>query len=156
MTVMMQKQVAERLIATPNDMSLLTVSAQFYGDPQIRMTLKPPVFYPAPGRGVVGCVHIDVYDAPPVNVPDEASFFAVVRAGFGQKRKQLKNSLAKRAVHLVGMKSAAMLGCSGRGWQTPRRNSHTGRMGRTHTDLSRQILTKRILQLIDTPFRAKP
>jgi 16S rRNA (adenine1518-N6/adenine1519-N6)-dimethyltransferase len=107
MTVMMQKQVAERLVATPNDMSLLTVSAQFYGDPQIKMTLKPPVFYPRPD--VESCVvFIDVYDAPPVNVPDETSFFAVVRAGFGQKRKQLKNSLAK-GLSLSADETAAML-----------------------------------------------
>jgi 16S rRNA (adenine1518-N6/adenine1519-N6)-dimethyltransferase len=88
-------------------MSLRTVSAQFYGDPQIKMTLKPPVFYPRPD--VESCVvFIDVYDAPPVNVPDETSFFAVVRAGFGQKRKQLKNSLAK-GLSLSADETAAML-----------------------------------------------
>ncbi|HLA44418.1 MAG TPA: 16S rRNA (adenine(1518)-N(6)/adenine(1519)-N(6))-dimethyltransferase RsmA [Aggregatilineales bacterium] len=93
MTIMVQKQVAERLIATPNDMSLLTVSVQFYGSPKIMTTLKPPVFYPRPDVES-SVVHMEIYGEPLVDIPDEATFFDVVRAGFGQKRKQLKNSIA--------------------------------------------------------------
>jgi len=39
-------------------------------------------------------VRIDVYERPPLDVPDEALFFRVVRAGFGQKRKQLRNAIS--------------------------------------------------------------
>lgn len=87
-----QYEVAERLIATPDDMSLLTVSVQFFGRPRIVNRLKPAAFWPRPDVDSA-VVRIDVYDEPPVDVPDEATFFRVVRAGFGQKRKQLKNSL---------------------------------------------------------------
>lgn len=87
-----QQEVAERLVAKPGEMSLLSVSAQFYGKPQIVARLSPSVFYPRP-EVASAVVRIDIYDKPPVDVPDEQVFFHVVSAGFGQKRKQLKNSL---------------------------------------------------------------
>jgi 16S rRNA (adenine1518-N6/adenine1519-N6)-dimethyltransferase len=66
---------------------------QFYGHPQIAMRLNPAVFWPRPEvESAVICV--DTYDTPPVTVPDEKLFFQIVRAGFGQKRKQLRNSLS--------------------------------------------------------------
>ncbi len=87
-----QQEVAERLIAQPGDMSLLTVSVQFYGKPTIVTRFNPAAFWPRPDVASA-VVRIDVYDRPPVDVPSEALFFKIVRAGFGQKRKQLKNSL---------------------------------------------------------------
>lgn len=87
-----QHEVAERLVAQPDDMSLLAVSVQFYGQPHIVNRLKPAAFWPRPDVDSA-VVRIDVYDQPPVDVPDDTTFFEVVRAGFGQKRKQLKNSL---------------------------------------------------------------
>ncbi len=87
-----QQEVAERLIAQPGDMSLLTVSVQFYGRPHIVTRFNPAVFWPRPDVASA-VVRIDVYDSPPVQVPGADEFFKVVRAGFGQKRKQLKNSL---------------------------------------------------------------
>lgn len=88
----MQMEVAERLIAKPDDMSILSVSVQYFGQPQIAARLKPSVFWPRPEVDSA-VVRIDVYDVPPVDVPDTKVFFRVVRAGFGQKRKQLKNAL---------------------------------------------------------------
>jgi 16S rRNA (adenine1518-N6/adenine1519-N6)-dimethyltransferase len=87
-----QQEVAERLVAQPGDMSLLTVSVQFYGKPTIVTRFNPAVFWPRPDVASA-VVRIDVYDQPPVDVPGEELFFKVVKAGFGQKRKQLKNSL---------------------------------------------------------------
>jgi 16S rRNA (adenine1518-N6/adenine1519-N6)-dimethyltransferase len=87
-----QVEVAERLIATPDDMSVLAVSVQFYGSPRIVNRIKPAAFWPRPDVDSA-VVLIDVYDQPPVDVPNEKAFFRMVRAGFGQKRKQLKNSL---------------------------------------------------------------
>ena len=88
-----QREVAERLVAGPGDMSLLAVSVQFYGQPQIAMRLNPAAFWPRPDVDSA-VVRIDVFDAPRVAVPDEKAFFRVVRAGFGQKRKQLRNALS--------------------------------------------------------------
>lgn len=93
LVLMMQTEVAERLIAKPDDMSILTVSVQFYGRPQIITRLKPAAFWPRPDVDSA-VVAIDTYDTPPVDVPDVTTFFRVVRAGFGQKRKQLKNALS--------------------------------------------------------------
>ncbi|MFP4323879.1 MAG: 16S rRNA (adenine(1518)-N(6)/adenine(1519)-N(6))-dimethyltransferase RsmA [Anaerolineales bacterium] len=93
MTVMVQKQVAERIVAKPGDMSLLAVSVQYYGDPQIMMSLPPSVFWPRPDvQSAV--VHMSLYGESVLDVPDDETFFRVVRAGFGQKRKQLRNALA--------------------------------------------------------------
>lgn len=92
MVLTVQQEVAERLSAPPGDMSLLTVSVQFFGTAHIVTRLNPAAFWPRPDVASA-VVQIDVYKQPPVRVPSEELFFKVVRAGFGQKRKQLKNSL---------------------------------------------------------------
>ncbi len=95
MVVMVQREVALRIVAAPPEMSLLAVSVQFYGAPRIVLRVPPGAFHPPP-KVESAVVRVDVYpsDARPVAVADEAHFFAVARAGFGQKRKQLANSLA--------------------------------------------------------------
>lgn len=90
----MQLEVAERLVAKPGDMSLLAVSAQFYARVQIVARLKAAIFYPRPEVDSA-VVRLDTYPQPPVEIPDEKTFFRIVRAGFSQKRKQLKNSLGE-------------------------------------------------------------
>jgi len=87
-----QQELAERMTAKTGDLSLLAVSVQFYGKPQIVMKLNPAVFWPRP-EVESAVVRIDTYDTPPVDVPDDKTFFRVVRAGFSQKRKQLRNSI---------------------------------------------------------------
>ncbi len=87
-----QLEVAQRLIAGPGDMSLLAVGVQLYGAPAIVTRIKAGSFYPAP-KVDSAVVRIEVHAQPPVEVRDVDHFFAVVRAGFGQKRKQLHNSL---------------------------------------------------------------
>jgi 16S rRNA (adenine1518-N6/adenine1519-N6)-dimethyltransferase len=89
-----QLEVAERLLAKVGDMSLLTVSTQYYAKPRLVMKLNPAVFYPRPDV-TSAVVRLDVYPQPIVSTPSDATFFAVVRAGFGQKRKQLKNALGE-------------------------------------------------------------
>lgn len=93
MVVTVQREVADRITAKSGEMSLLSVSVQFYGKPELVMRLNPAVFWPRPDVESA-VVRIDTFAQPPVDVPDDTSFFKVVRAGFGQKRKQLKNSLA--------------------------------------------------------------
>ncbi len=96
----MQREVAERLIAQPGDMSLLAISAQFYAQVKIAARLKAAIFYPRPEVDSA-VVRLDTYPQPPVDVPDEATFFRIVKAGFSQKRKQLKNSLGSQYAPLL-------------------------------------------------------
>jgi 16S rRNA (adenine1518-N6/adenine1519-N6)-dimethyltransferase len=91
--VMVQKEVAEQMAAQPGDMSLLSVGVQLYGSPRIVASVPPGSFVPPP-KVTSAVVRIDVYPRPPVDVDDEAAFFALVRAGFSAKRKQLHNPLA--------------------------------------------------------------
>jgi 16S rRNA (adenine1518-N6/adenine1519-N6)-dimethyltransferase len=87
-----QQEVAERLTAKPGDLSILAISAQFYAKTQIAARLNAAAFWPRPEVDSA-VVRLDVYDQPPVDVPDERTFFQLVKMGFSQKRKQLKNSL---------------------------------------------------------------
>ncbi len=93
MVVMVQKEVAEAIAAKPGDMSLLSVSVQFYAKPEIISIVPAESFYPAPEVSSA-ILKIDVYPKPKVDV-DEKGFFDTVRAGFAAPRKQLANSLAK-------------------------------------------------------------
>ena len=87
-----QYEVAQRMTAQPDEMSLLAVSVQFYGTPRILFRLKRGAFYPAPAVDSA-VVRIDLYPTPPVETADVEGFFRIVRAGFAQRRKQLKNTL---------------------------------------------------------------
>jgi 16S rRNA (adenine1518-N6/adenine1519-N6)-dimethyltransferase len=93
MVVMVQKEVAESIAAAPGQMSLLSVSVQFYGKPAIISQVPADSFYPAPEVDSA-ILRIDVYSQPPVPVNDVKSFFDLVRAGFTASRKQIANSLA--------------------------------------------------------------
>jgi 16S rRNA (adenine1518-N6/adenine1519-N6)-dimethyltransferase len=110
--VTVQREVAQRLVAGPGKMSLLAVSVQFYGQPRIVARAPPGAFYPSP-RVSSTVVRIDPYDQLPIAVDDVEAFFEVVRAGFAQRRKQLRNSLSQglnlpvvevvEALHLCGL-----------------------------------------------------
>jgi 16S rRNA (adenine1518-N6/adenine1519-N6)-dimethyltransferase len=93
MIVMVQKEVAEAIAAKPGQMSLLSVSVQFYGEPEIISSVPAESFYPAPEVDSA-ILRLDLYSQPPVAV-DEGSFFKLVRAGFAAPRKQIANSLAQ-------------------------------------------------------------
>lgn len=93
MIVMVQKEVAEAIAAKPGDMSILSVSVQFYGEPRIVSYVPAQSFYPAPAVDSA-ILRIDIYPKPKVAV-DEGSFFELVRAGFAARRKQMANSLAQ-------------------------------------------------------------
>ena len=91
--LMVQKEVAQRIAAKPGQMSLLTVSVQFYGQPSIVARVPARSFYPVP-KVDSAIVRIDPYGQLPLKADDIAPFFDVVRAGFAQRRKQLRNALA--------------------------------------------------------------
>jgi 16S rRNA (adenine1518-N6/adenine1519-N6)-dimethyltransferase len=91
--VMVQREVAERICAKPGDLSLLAVSVQFYAIPRIVTRVPAGAFYPAP-KVDSAVLRLDVRPQPAVTTVSPQDFFRVVRAGFGQKRKQLANSLS--------------------------------------------------------------
>jgi 16S rRNA (adenine1518-N6/adenine1519-N6)-dimethyltransferase len=94
MVIMVQKEVAKNIAAGPGDLSILAVSVQYYGRPEIIGYVPAGNFYPAP-KVDSAILKIDMYDKSPVLVTDEKHFFKVVRAGFSSARKQVANSLAR-------------------------------------------------------------
>ena len=93
LTVMVQREVAERIVARPPTMSILAVAIQFYGTPRIALRLGPGAFIPRP-KVDSAVLQIAAHAAPPLPQAAIPGFFAIVAAGFGQRRKQLANSLA--------------------------------------------------------------
>jgi len=91
--VTVQREVAQRITASPGQMSLLSVGVQFYGRPRIVARIPAGAFYPVP-KVNSAVVRIDLDESPRMTVADVDRFFEIVRAGFGQKRKQLRNALA--------------------------------------------------------------
>jgi 16S rRNA (adenine1518-N6/adenine1519-N6)-dimethyltransferase len=88
-----QREVAERMSASPGEMSLLAVGVQFYGNVEKVAHLKPGTFYPRPGVESA-IVRVKPHAAPLLSPAEREGFFRVARAGFSQRRKQLKNSLS--------------------------------------------------------------
>src|SRR5574341_959956 len=105
--VTVQREVARRIIARPPEMNLLAVSVQFFSRPRVVRTIAAGAFYQRP-QVDSAVVRLDVYDRPPVAVEDTSQFFEIVRAGFGEKRKQLRNSLARNLAIASGAVAAAL------------------------------------------------
>jgi 16S rRNA (adenine1518-N6/adenine1519-N6)-dimethyltransferase len=93
LVVMVQYEVAQRIVAEPGDLSLLGVSVQFYGKPKIIAHVPARAFYPAP-KVDSAILRIDLKDEVPLTSNQRDSFFRLVQAGFSERRKQLHNSLA--------------------------------------------------------------
>lgn len=92
-TLLVQKEVAERIAAGPGDMSVLAVSAQFYAEPILGPLVTADKFDPPPkvDSQVITFVH---RGGPLFTDVNPKLFFRVVKAGFGEKRKTLRNSLS--------------------------------------------------------------
>lgn len=88
-----QREVAERICAKPGDMSLLALSVQVYGSPQIASRIPAGAFYPAP-KVDSAVVRVVLYSQPVIRGDRLESFFRLTKAGFSQKRKTLRNSLS--------------------------------------------------------------
>lgn len=91
-TVLIQKEVAERITASAGAMSLLAFSVQYFGKPAISAVVPKTSFWPTPEVDSA-ILHIEVYDQA-VFEADVRKLFKLVKAGFGEKRKMLKNALA--------------------------------------------------------------
>lgn len=94
LVVMIQKEVAERIVASPGSKAYgaLSVAVQYYTEPAIVMEVPPNSFLPAPEvtSAVICC---KLRQEPPVAVKDEKLFFRVVKGAFAQRRKTLSNTL---------------------------------------------------------------
>ncbi len=88
-----QLEVAQRICALPGDMSLLALSVQVYGRPEIAATIPAAAFYPPP-RVDSATLHIERYPLPLIPAGELEGFFRLIKAGFSQKRKTLRNSLS--------------------------------------------------------------
>ncbi len=93
-TVMVQKEVAERMQAGPGtkEYGALSLAVQYYAQPQVVANVPPNCFIPRPGVGSA-VIRLTRYKTPPVEVADEGKLFAMIRASFNQRRKTLANSL---------------------------------------------------------------
>ena len=94
-TLMVQREVADRLCAPPDTPAYgaLSVFIQFHATAEVAGIVPKGAFYPPP-KVDSAVVHLIPRPAPPVDVPSEADFFRVSRAAFGQRRKTLSNALA--------------------------------------------------------------
>lgn len=106
-----QAEVAERICAKPGNMSLLALSVQVYGQPSIRAHLPAGAFYPQP-KVDSAVVRVDIYNTPYIP-PDQLDiFFQLAKAGFGQKRKMIKNALVN-GMHWSPAECQAILEAAG-------------------------------------------
>jgi 16S rRNA (adenine1518-N6/adenine1519-N6)-dimethyltransferase len=94
MVVMVQREVAQSMIASPGEMSILSVAVQYYAAPSLVCNVPPRAFRPPP-KVTSSVVMLRLRERPAVEVADSAAFFMLVRAGFSAPRKQLRNSLAQ-------------------------------------------------------------
>ncbi|GAP20018.1 16S rRNA (adenine(1518)-N(6)/adenine(1519)-N(6))-dimethyltransferase RsmA [Leptolinea tardivitalis] len=106
-----QREVAERICAAPGDMSLLALSVQVYGKPAITGKLPAGAFYPPPAVDSA-CVRVDIHPQPLISQGQLDLFFRVIKAGFSQKRKTLRNSISA-GMALQPEKTAVLLSTAG-------------------------------------------
>src|SRR5699024_10605337 len=94
MTVMMQKEVAERMAAEPNTKAYgsLTIAIQYYTNAEIVMDVPKTVFLPQPNV-MSSVLHLDLKEKKDIDVEDEELFFAIIRASFVHRRKTILNNL---------------------------------------------------------------
>jgi 16S rRNA (adenine1518-N6/adenine1519-N6)-dimethyltransferase len=91
--LLMQKEVAERIVAQPGDMSILSITAQYYWEPSLGMIVGAELFTPPPK--VDSQILILTRRVEPLfEGVDTKRFFRLIKAGFSQKRKTLNNSLS--------------------------------------------------------------
>ena len=93
-TIMVQKEVADRMKAEPGtkDYGALSLAVQYYAEPYLVANVPPNCFIPRPNVGSA-VIRLTRHEQPPVQVADEKLMFRLIRAAFNQRRKTLANSL---------------------------------------------------------------
>ncbi len=113
MTLMLQKEVAERIVAKPGSHSMLSLSVQFYADPEIMRLVDKTDFWPAPKvNSAVLSIKIKPEKDLPFSESGQKDFFRLLKFGFSSKRKMLKNNLAG-AFRKTPIELGAILGQAG-------------------------------------------
>jgi len=94
MTLTIQKEVAERIVARPGgkDYGVLSIMIQYYASPELKFIIPKEAFRPVP-KVDSAVVHMKILERPCVTVKDEKMFFRLVKTAFSQRRKTLSNSL---------------------------------------------------------------
>lgn len=115
-----QKEVAARVCAGPGEMSLLALSVQVYGFPRQLATIPASAFHPPP-KVDSAVLRIDLYEQPRIAPPLLEAFFKLAKAGFSQKRKNLRNSISG-GMHWPKEQAEAFLQAAG---IDPRRRAET-------------------------------
>lgn len=110
LSVMVQKEVAERLAAPPGtpDCGAISVKVAYHATATITGVVPPTVFVPRP-KVDSAIARFERRPSPPVDVPSSEALFALARAGFGQRRKTLRQALKP----LLGDRVEAVLGAAG-------------------------------------------
>jgi 16S rRNA (adenine1518-N6/adenine1519-N6)-dimethyltransferase len=93
MVLTIQEEVAKRICAKPGKLSLLALSVQVYGKPQIVLEIPALAFYPQP-KVNSAMLRVDLYPQPLIPTERLDEFFRLIKAGFSQKRKMLHNALS--------------------------------------------------------------
>jgi len=102
-----QREVAQRICASPGDMSLLALSVQLYGKPRIAARIPAGAFFPAPNVDSA-VLSVDIYPSPLIKPELLDAFFQLIKAGFSQKRKTLRNALSA-GLHISPAEAADLL-----------------------------------------------
>ena len=113
LTVMVQKEAAERLCAEPGTRAAgaVSISVRYYSDPEILFGVPRSCFYPQP-KVDSAVIRLAVRKMPPVSVQDEKRFFEMVRAAFCQRRKTAVNSVAA-GLSIPKERAAALFAAAG-------------------------------------------
>jgi len=140
MVVMVQKEVAEAIVAKPGQMSMLSISVQFYGEAVIVSYVPARCFYPVPEVDSA-ILKIELYAQPLVEVTNREGFFRLVQAGFSAPRKQVGNSLAQG----LGLSKADVLSLLGKASIMPQRRAETltldewAKLGKVFTQVNEHV-----------------
>ena len=107
-TIMVQKEVAERMQAVPGtkDYGALSLAVCYYAKPEIIMKVPATCFMPKPNVDSA-VIRLTRYEKPPVKAVDEAWLFSVIRASFNQRRKTLVNGLSNAGNLGIGKEKIA-------------------------------------------------
>lgn len=92
LTLLIQKEVAQNVVAKPGQLNLLALSVQLYGQAELVTIVPAHKFYPAP-KVDSAVIHITLYKTPKYKIDDEKKFFRILKGCFAGKRKQIHNTL---------------------------------------------------------------
>ncbi|NLK97931.1 MAG: 16S rRNA (adenine(1518)-N(6)/adenine(1519)-N(6))-dimethyltransferase RsmA [Epulopiscium sp.] len=109
-TIMVQKEVAQRLAASPGskDYGTISVAVQYYSKPCLIANVPHNCFIPRPNVDSA-VIHLEVLNEPTVSVKDEELFFKIIKAAFSQRRKTLINCLFNQNTVSISKEEMAVL-----------------------------------------------